>query len=832
MQIKKRLVALLAGISLICCGLFVACDNPSGVDKKDETEITNPTDKTDKTTDKNKSEDKNPSSDKDKTEDKQKDSGKENSTETDENNEKENAGEGDINGKENGGESEGEESVVAEETTLSVGDSSIVVKNTAEGIRFEWDKLPEKTEYIEIQTWWDEWRDYIAYYRCQNPSEVKSFTDEFVTADEEYKYKILFYSTTGLINKDSNEITIKAKGGKGELSINIEATEEGIKLSGVKYHESEDSMFGIFKNEKGHLIAGNPSSINSFTGKSFEYVDNFVDADTEYEYRAVEAFNGYIAYPRYKTQTVKAIGGLGSNQIKLTATPTEKGIKFAWDKIVAETDKISSLQINLNSTESKDLIMIHIHDKSALSFIAEYVDADKVYSCGMKAYLTDGTSLWSNRVEVTTSGGSGEGKLLNTPAATFDGAETIHFTVEPQISLPAATGASCDFEYCDFPRQSGTGTLYSYYPRSSDSDVEIWAERVDGTWNLSEFYTVHFNGEEYEYSNRIYDVSKLNNIPQTIILTAESRFSLIATSVSEGIKLEWKSLPEETKSLIIKGLYRDKNEDKYRDIFTLFEINNPSEINSVIDKYVDSGNSYSYKLIALDQNNNEIKNAYAKDIVAKSGSGEKKLTATAEADGIHLSFEKPDSDYLMWIYKRLSEKQRECHEWFDIGRTGSIPNAFTDSFVVTGNEYVYSLCLELKDNSSADIVEYPRYSSVHVKSISTGEKLVITNQPAGTYDEMTKTLTFTTKPEIASVDGVDIWNISLDYNRQSGASSGFGIFEIKENTDTCEAWSGAGNGTFYLCAYRIWSYFDNSIRYHVENSDISNLSRLPQSVKL
>ena len=203
MKIKKRLVALLAGISLLSFGVFMSCDNPSGVDKKDETEITNKKDgedkkttDTEKTTDKDKTEDKNPSSDKDKNEDKQNDSdkGEEKSTETDD------------NGKEKGGESDGEESVVAEETTLSVGNSSIAIKSTADGIKFEWDTLPDNTEYIEIQTWWSNFEDYIAYYRCQNPSEIKSFIDEYVTADEEYKYKILIYSSTGLINKDNNII--------------------------------------------------------------------------------------------------------------------------------------------------------------------------------------------------------------------------------------------------------------------------------------------------------------------------------------------------------------------------------------------------------------------------------------------------------------------------------------------------------------------------------------------------------------------------------------------------------------------------------------------------
>ena len=211
MKIKKHLVALLAGISLLCCGLFVACDNPSGVDKKDETEITNAKDgedkkttDTEKITDKDKTEDKNPSSDKDKNKDKQNDSdkGEEKSTETDD------------NGKENGGESDGEESVVAEETTLSIGDSSIVVKNTAEGIRFEWDKLPEDTALVRIMTWFDEVDQFANYAEINNPSSDKAFVDEYVNEGETYKYKLQFFdSNDNLLNAGSdNEFSIKSKG--------------------------------------------------------------------------------------------------------------------------------------------------------------------------------------------------------------------------------------------------------------------------------------------------------------------------------------------------------------------------------------------------------------------------------------------------------------------------------------------------------------------------------------------------------------------------------------------------------------------------------------------
>ena len=823
MKIKKRLVALLAGISLLSFGVFMSCDNPSGVDKKDETEITNTKDgedkkttDTEKTTDKDKTGDKNTSSDKDKSEDKQNNSGEgeEKSTETDD------------NGKEKGGESDGEESDVAEETTLSVGNSSIAIKSTADGIKFEWDTLPDNTEYIEIQTWWDELRDYIAYYRCQNPSEVKSFTDEFVTADEEYKYKVLFYSTTGLINKDSNEITIKAKGGKGELSINIEATEEGIKLSGVKYHESEDSMFGIFKNEKGHLIARNPSSIDSFTGKSFEYVDKYVDADTEYEYRAVEAFNGYIAYPRYKTQTVKAIGGLGSNQIKLTATPTDKGINFQWEKAPA-ADDISRIWLRLDPVDSKDIIEIGLNDSSVTSFTAEYIDVGKSYNCYIYIYQKNETSLMSNSVTVKASAGLGEARLTNSPVATFDGAESINFTTVPTVSLPSNAEWQCEFRYNDDLRTENNGHMYTY-SSNGNSRVVIDKVRTSGTWRFK-CYRVNFDLDDCFYHNYCYDISELNGIPNPIVLSDENRFTFTATPVSDGIKLEWKNLPEGTKHIAI--FPQSEKQAK-------FLVHNLADIHYVIDKHVEAGKKYSYCLSLRNEEGLEFGDSrYSGTIIATAGLGETEvLTATASADGIHLSVQKPASDYDVWIYKSSAENPDVCKEWFDIGGN-KIPDSvteinFTDTFVTAGKEYIYKVSVEPRSYQDKDIIEILHYKSVKVKSISTGEKLVITNQPAGTYDEATKKLTLTTKPEITPVDGIDSWDISLDYNRQSGASSGYGIFEIKETTDTREAWSGAGNGMFYLCAYRIWLYFDNYVRYHVENSDISNLSGLPQSVKL
>lgn len=841
----RKIAALVTCVSLLSLGLFTSCENPVDADKKDDTEIT---DTNNKDSNNGTAKEKDNSSDKNNSGGKQNSGGKENNSDTGNsganNNEagNENAG-GNNNGtgnenagengsgkeNENGGEAGQGDVITAEESELVIAGSSITIKNSEAGIKFEWDTLPENTTYIEIQTWWDNYEDYIAYYRCQNPSEVKSFTDEYVTADEEYKYKILVYSSTGLINKDNNEITIKAKGGKGELSINIEATDEGIKLSGKK--QLDNSMFGYFKEVKGIKTYGDPfSTIKTKSDNSFEYIDKYVDAGEEYEYIPVEAIND-VGYPRYKKQTVKAIGGVGSNQIKLTATPTEEGIKFAWNNIT-EADKINALRIVLKSTEPKGTIQIHIHDKSALSFIAKYIDVGKEYSCGMEAYLQDGTSLWSNSVVVTTTGGSGEGKLLNTPAATFDGAETIHFTVVPEFSLPAELHASCEFEYCDSPRKEGNGPLYDYYPDSSDADVKIWGNRGGGTWNF-QYYCIHFNSKDYEYSNWCYDISKLTAMPQTIILTAESRFSLIATPVSEGIKLEWKNLPEGTKKLRIDGLYKEKDEEKYRDIFTLFEINNLSEVNSVIDKYVDSGNSYSYELIAIEENDRKTY-TYAKDIVAKSGSGEKNLTAIAKSDGIHLSFEKPASGYTLSIKKRLSEKPKECNEWIEAGWSSiseSVTNlTFTDSFVIAGKEYIYSPQYEFMGAKTDDIIEIPRYKIVKVSSISTGEKPVVTNKPEGTYDETIHSLSITTAPVVTQVNDATGWKMILYWSNAQNSYSVRDLFDLTATSPNSNGCFMPGTGIWNMCAYRIWLYYENSVKYVIENTDITCLSGLPQTL--
>ena len=833
MKIKKRLIALLAGISLLCCGLFVACENPTGADNKDGTEITNPGNKdkennsnTEKTTDKDKAGDKNTSSDKDKTEDKQKDSGKENSTETDENNEKENAGEGDINGKENGGESEGEESDVAEETTLSIGDSSIVVKNTAEGIRFEWDKLPEDTAFVKILTWFDEIDQFYSYAEIDNPSSEKPFVDEYVNKGETYKYKLqIFDSNSKLLNSSSdNEFSIKAKGGKGEIPFTVEATSEGIKISGEK--QLEENYIGFMKSVKEDRSYESLIGLNC-SGKSFEYLDKNVDDGEDYEYSLFEVKDNKLIYVRYKKQSIKATGGSGTNRIKLNASASDKGIKFQWEN-TPTTEDISKIWVCLDTVDSKDYIDIELRDSSVTSFTAENIDSGKSYNCYMHIYQKNGISLWSNRVTVEASAGRGEARLTNSPAATFDGIETINFTTVPTVSLSSDTEWSCGFIYNDDLGTENAGHMYSYSNKGSSS-VTIDKVRKAGTWRLK-CYTLYFDLDDCSYRNHFYDISELNGIPNPIVLSDENRFTFTATPVSDGIKLEWKNLPEGTKHIAI--FPQSEKQAK-------FLVHNLADIHYVIDKHVEAGKKYSYCLSLRNEEGLEFGDSrYSGTIIATAGLGEAEdiLTATASNDGIHLSVTKPASGYSIWIEKTTAENPDIRKEWFDTNKS-DIPDSvteinFTDTFVTAGKEYIYKATLEPDSYQDKDIIEILHYKPVTVKSISTGEKLVITNQPAGTYDEATKKLTLTTKPEITPVDGIDSWDISLDYNRQSGASSGYGIFEIKETTDTREAWSGAGSGMYYLCAYRIWLYFDNYIRYHVENSDISNLSGLPQSVKL
>ena len=766
MQLKKRIVTMLAGIALLAFGVFTACDTATNPEKANE------------------------------------------------------------NQKQGGNDS-----------------SFIKVETTNEGIKFSYDEIPENISDLLIQLLQKD-KKSLTELRI-NSLTTNYLIDKYVDANTEYDCYISWKNADG--TSDGIEpLSVKTTAGLGEVrlsnqpavsfdsknnTVTFTTLPEFSEISNLDwgcnfgYHlkDSKNEKWcclynGISKNDT-NVIRTIYDDVEFGTWNRCNYIVWFNCEGFEYKHFEWDDLS--------KIENMPETINLVDNKPKLFATPVDEGIKFEWKNI---PEGCSNWYVRLNKKDKESLTELRLCSMSATSIIDKYVDANSEYSCYIRWENSDGTWDSSKTISVTPTNGLGEAKITNQPAASFDSQnKTIIFETLPEFSALQDINWRCVFGYKLKETGDWDWIYNAIYKNNSNKVYSIFDETASGNWILCD-YIVSFNDDDFEYKHYEDDISELNGIPNPILLSDENRFSLLATPVSDGIKLEWKNLPEGTTHIAIfpKGESQAK-----------FLIYNLTDIHYVIDKHVETGKQYSYSLSARNEKNLGFADTGdTNTVTATAGLGEAEyiLTATASADGIHLSVPKSASGDSVRIEKTSVENPTICKEWFDTDRSEISDSVteinFTDPFVTAGKEYIYKVTLESSNYQDKDIIEIMYYKPVTIKSISTGEKLVITNQPAGTYDEMTKTLTFTTKPEIASVDGVDIWNISLDYNRQSGASSGFGIFDIKENTDTCEAWSGAGNGTFYLCAYRIWSYFDNYIRYHVENSDISNLSGLPQSVKL
>ena len=185
----------------------------------------------------------------------------------------------------------------------------------------EW--KPSKTKVFELDGY--NYENHPAYTSLD-------FLDSYVNDGKEYAYYVdtsdyretnkYEYSNTNLYH------AVTAKGGKGELVMQAEATTEGIKITVPKIETTD--KFTFFDT----LLRGNYNSnytsihnLNKLKGKPV--IDYFVKAGTEYTYTLESHFyyfaEQYIYYPHSNKCTVAATGGLGEAVITNSPAAVQNG---------------------------------------------------------------------------------------------------------------------------------------------------------------------------------------------------------------------------------------------------------------------------------------------------------------------------------------------------------------------------------------------------------------------------------------------------------------------------------------------------------------------------
>ncbi len=823
---------------------------------------------------------------------------------------------------------------------------------TDEGIKLEWKNLPEDTTMLRIRD--DDGEDLFKIYDLTN---ITSVIDTNVTKGKKYTYwlearKITNHGDSSLGN--SSRIHVTATGGSGENKFDLQATADGIKVTGTKASGTSELV----------ILKSLPDSNNTDKiylndeNQNFDFTDKLVATGKEYTYSVKATVgkeghwgnNGFtdyddlVEYPRYEEKQITATGGSGaikitnkpsltfntsdysitfstapelSSQVKsyrlsfeyerenwgwtglyeydsniknlkpslynhiinepaewnfkgywinasfdsfryehweestddfsafpaklnvteqakptVTATATDKGIKLQWENVPENAKEIA---IRFKNTSKNTTLHYNMDDKSKTEVEETLVDKSTEYECYIEIY-TNNRWIKSNTVTVKTKDNAGEGepRLKNSPAATFDNKSTVTFSVLPEIEIPDRyKRCLIDFNYMN--KEKGIGTsLYYHYMDDQNLKKTIRNEEF-GTWTLEDYcirFRITDSGNEHFYSDS--NLSKIPDVPQTIVLSEENRFGLTATPTDEGIKLEWKNLPEGTTSLEI----HDKDQR------ILFKINDLTKITSVVDTNVTKGKKYSYRLEArnvTDYGSTWLADSSSVEVTATGGTGEKQITLQATNEGIKLSCTKTSETTNFVISKKLSDSNFEADiiSFSDQNQTFD----FTDVFVAPGKEYSYVVQETIGKEADwtygytgyDDLIEYPRYEKKQITATGGSGDIKITNKPSVTCNSSNYEITFSKAPEFPIE--VNNYRIRFGYERREGniIREGSTLFEYGSyNKDLkTKVYDHITNktGEWYFKYYRFDLDFDTfSYEHYSECSD--DFEAFPETITI
>lgn len=242
-------------------------------------------------------------------------------------------------------------------------------------------------------------------------------------------------------------------------------------------------------------------------------------------------------------------------KLKLTATPKDEGILFEWFNLPEDTENIVIYIIN---TENENEGAIKLLDKTKNSLLYSFVDPDTEYY----ATLLIDNNISSKEICFTPKAGLGEPIITNKPVVTWNNKNYVTFSELPQIPLPSDIVWNIDYIY-SLPSEAGRhyeDTLFRHYSKDSNKEKALFINDLYGSWT-SYAYKIEVRTDSFYYFGYGEDISKIGEIPEEVIISEENAFHLEATQIAQGIKLEWKNIPKNTKTIKISKNWR--NGDAY-----------------------------------------------------------------------------------------------------------------------------------------------------------------------------------------------------------------------------------------------------------------------------
>ena len=408
--------------------------------------------------------------------------------------------------------------------TITISDAykpKLTATAVENGIKLQWENLPAQTKKIQIQAN----NKFIDIYDLT----LTSFVDNYVEPGKTYEYYIRVYNESGNTSVDSERVSVKATGGKGKFKIEntnkitviydaVEGEVTFSELPKLSDNPSEWSMnfnYQINKNNNWTLFglySGNNNltrGLNDAPNGEWTFNGYWINDDSNSSYRYCQWEDNLDVFADFPEKITIS----DAYKPKLTASNVENGIKFQWENLPTNTKE---LYIYVN--DSKNESHYWIKDITKTELIAEYVEARKPYTCYLSVKKENGSWVDSENITCTPSHGLGEPMITNSPAANWDGDQTITFTTQPQVSvLSSDDDYRINFRYSLSSGEKKNYGIYTFWPENNVS-AKIWKDAGDGSWNLTQ-YEIYVGTNDFSYSHNVNDLSKLTGLPQQITIS-------------------------------------------------------------------------------------------------------------------------------------------------------------------------------------------------------------------------------------------------------------------------------------------------------------------------
>ena len=566
-------------------------------------------------------------------------------------------------------------------------------------------------------------------------------------------------------------------------------------------------------------------------------VDENVTPGQEYEYRIGYFDNNWNWIKNSEWFKVTAESGKGELTFKTQVN--ENGIKFS--DISIDYEDIDFINIEKFYDNTINRINVYKPDDGG-TFTDKYVENGKTYEyllrvqMGTNGYIDDDKNEIPadpivkyprfKSVSVTATAGSGSITTSVLPIINYDPTnKKFKLIQKPEFSeVPDSWSLFLNYKKTN----EGYYQFVSFFNDDNQNTVKTINENIPaGLWSFGEcWFKLQFDQYSYEYGEYT-----LTGVPETIPVNVnvENLFMPLATPTDDGIKIEWRNLPENTKILEVRDA---KNGN------TLFEINDLTTITSVTDKYVTKGSRYEYYLIAKYENGNLLQQSDFVSALASAGQNERTVTILATDTGIKISGEKTTGNSYFEIDRFIKGENRNQDSYTLNVRSEQSDTSYelTDIFVNKGQEYEYRIYERIGFHSRTIggdeippdlLIEYPRYTNVFVKATGGSGPVQILNEPEATFTD--GQVNFSIKPKIQYLPGIGYWNFEFNYHCKT-LNRNWSLYGYWANIIKDEVWNNTQNapsGTWELEQYWINLAFE-TYSYTQYNNNLEKLSKLPE----